>query len=158
MNGVHAYAARLWAGLLLPMVLLLLAGAAAAESRTYRYTDEKGSVFITDSYQNIPPQYRKSAEVIREKDLPGTTMEFPAEDRLRPGEDKPVNRFFAWVTTRQGKTVGAGVLAVVLIVVVFRGTYKQTVLRYGLSAAILLALAYYLIGLWMPGLVERFLP
>lgn len=48
------------------LVAALLAWATAASATTYRWTDDRGGVHFTDSYNKIPATYREKATVEKE--------------------------------------------------------------------------------------------
>ena len=52
----------------------LFAGVAAAEGAIYKYFDKNGTLQVTDSFESIPPEYRKQIQTVPERRTPPATV------------------------------------------------------------------------------------
>jgi hypothetical protein len=52
----------------------LFAGVAAAEGAIYKYFDRNGTLQVTDSFESIPPEYRKQIQTVPERRRPPASV------------------------------------------------------------------------------------
>jgi len=69
-------------------ILFILCALPAWAGVYYRYTDKNGTVYFTDRYEGIPPEYRGQAQTIRERSLPAAPSPLITEPAQRRGRDE----------------------------------------------------------------------